>query len=157
MWCLTLFRMFLTVAWAAGIPVRAPQSAQTSCTSSESAAYHNTVPGVKYLGSKVCAECHKDIYENFSKTGMGRSMSTIRPSVLGKVPATGTVFAKDLNRSFQVYRQGSDLYQSEYEVDAKGKEIYETEIGPIRYSAGTGSGFRHLQPNRGGTVTRSGV
>jgi len=121
---LTLFRIFLTAAWAAGIPVRAPQSAQTPRTSSESAAYQNTVPGVKYLGSKVCAGCRKDICENFSKTGMGRSMSAITPSVLDKVPATATVFAKDLSRSFQVYRQGSDLYQSEYEVDAKGKAAF---------------------------------
>ena len=124
---LMLFYIFLgtlTATLAAGIPVCAPQSAQTSRTSSESAAYHNTVSGVKYLGSKVRAECHKDIYEKFSKTGMGRSMSTITPSVLDKVPATATVFAKDLNRSFQVYRQGSDLYQSEYEVDAKGKAAF---------------------------------
>ncbi|HET7842447.1 MAG TPA: hypothetical protein VFM21_12610, partial [Terriglobia bacterium] len=36
--------------------------------------FKNAAPGVVYVGSKTCAECHSDIYESFRKTDMGRSM-----------------------------------------------------------------------------------
>src|SRR6266536_243597 len=39
------------------------------------AAFRNTQPGVKYVGSAACAPCHLDICKTFQKTDMGRSMS----------------------------------------------------------------------------------
>jgi hypothetical protein len=104
--CLTLSQILLTAALAAGHSAQTPHPGQASLIPSQSRAYRNTEPGMKYLGSKVCAECHKQIYEAFSKTDMGRSMSGITPSWLEELPATATITAKDLNRSFQVYRQG---------------------------------------------------
>jgi Flp pilus assembly protein TadD len=139
--CLTLFHILLgmlTATLAADKSAAAPQSARPSRTPSESTVYRNTVPGVKYLGSKVCAACHKDIYDNFSKTGMGRSMSPVTRSALEKVPAPVTVFAKDLNRRFQVYRQGSDLYQSESVVDADGKEVFKS-THKLEFIVGSGA------------------
>ncbi len=37
--------------------------------------FRNTAPGVAYVGSKACLECHADIYSVYVKTDMGRSMS----------------------------------------------------------------------------------
>jgi hypothetical protein len=138
MCCLALLYVLLAAAPAPGHPARAPQSAQESRIPAQSVAFRNTVPGVKYLGSKVCAECHKEICASFGRTGMGRSMSTITPSLLEKLPASATVSAKALNRTFQVYRQGADLYQSEFEVDATGKEAFR-ESYKIEYIVGSGA------------------
>ena len=87
--------------------------------------YRNTVPGALYVGSQKCASCHQDIYDEFRKTGMGQSMSLPSdPSQLAKVSSPVQVFDKKANRHFEVYRQGSDIYQTEYELDAAGKEVF---------------------------------
>ncbi len=35
----------------------------------------------EYVESATCASCHRDIWETYRKTGMGRSFSHFRPSV----------------------------------------------------------------------------
>ena len=35
-----------------------------------------------YIGSQACSECHLDIYQRFTKTSMGRSMSKVTPAFL---------------------------------------------------------------------------
>ncbi|HKS95904.1 MAG TPA: hypothetical protein VJV74_07185, partial [Terriglobia bacterium] len=83
------------------------------------------MPGALYVGSQKCASCHQDIYDEFRKTGMGQSMSLPSdPSQLAKVSSPVQVFDKKANRHFEVYRQGSDIYQTEYELDAAGKEVF---------------------------------
>jgi len=138
MGCLILLQIFLTAAFAAGHPAQAPQPAQSSRIRSQSAAYLNTAPGVKYVGSKACAGCHQQICETFGKTDMGRSMSTVTASLLEKIPSSATVSVKALNRSFQVYRQGPDLFQSEFELDATGKEVFR-ETHKVDYVVGSGA------------------
>jgi len=32
----------------------------------------NAAPGVPYVGSKVCAGCHRGIYDEYVRTPMGR-------------------------------------------------------------------------------------
>ena len=81
--------------------------------------YFNVQPGVNYVGSKACAPCHKDIYDHFVRTEMGRSMSLPDlPSQLEKVPKPVTVYDKQAGLYFQVIRQGSDLYQSAHRTRA---------------------------------------
>ena len=77
------------------------------------------------MGSKACAPCHKDIYDQFVKTEMGRSMSLPDvPSQLEKVPKPVTAYDKQIGRYFEVARQGSDLYQSEYALDSAGEVLF---------------------------------
>jgi len=138
---LTLFPVLLGLMPAvvpAGNSAVASQPARPLRSTSGSTVYRNAVPGVKYVGSKVCAECHKDIYDSFSKTGMGRSMSSVTGSELEKVPASVTVSVRGLNRRFQVYRQGSDLYQSESVLDANGKEVFKS-THKIEFIVGSGA------------------
>lgn len=47
-----------------------------------------------------------------------------RAEELARAPKPVTIHCKDLNRYFQVYREGNDLFQSEYELDAQGKTVY---------------------------------
>src|SRR5690348_2751230 len=37
--------------------------------------YRNTAPGVAYVGSQACAQCHGDINEKFVKTDMGHTLA----------------------------------------------------------------------------------
>jgi hypothetical protein len=46
------------------------------------------------------------------------------PAELARVPRTVTVYVKNLDRYFQVARVGSDVYQSEYQLDEKGNKVF---------------------------------
>jgi hypothetical protein len=112
-------------------------------------AYRNTAPSVAYLGSKRCAGCHKDIYDQYTQTDMGRSMSLpSHPSQLKKVGAPITIFNKTLNRYFQVFREGSDTYQSEYELDPDGKEVFKN-VQKVEYVIGSGANGHSYVVRRG--------
>jgi hypothetical protein len=104
--------------------------------------YRNAAPGMAYTGSGACAPCHKDIYEDYVKTDMGRSMSSAlgpaASSLLDAVPTAATIYNKDLNRYFQVSHQGSAWYQSEYELNADGSEVFRN-TKKIEYIVGSGA------------------
>lgn len=105
----------------------------------------NGGPGVSYVGSRVCASCHVDIYNRFIATDMGRSVSL--PDSAGQQAITSTpvtVKAKEYNRYFQVFRRGSNIYQSEYELGEGGKEIFR-DTQKVNYVIGAGvNGFTYV-------------
>jgi len=73
----------------------------------------NTAPGVAYTGSVSCSGCHADLDRSFHLTPMGHSMAPANaPSELAKVPSRITVYNQELDRYFQVVREGSDIYQT---------------------------------------------
>ncbi|HME00096.1 MAG TPA: tetratricopeptide repeat protein [Terriglobia bacterium] len=87
--------------------------------------FRNAEAGVAYVGSKACAECHFDIYESYRKTDMGRAMSLPGDwKDFDGLAATVKVDNPKTHRSYEVYRRGADLFQSEYELDAEGKEVF---------------------------------
>ncbi len=101
--------------------------------------FKNAAPGVAYVGSKTCAECHSDVYASFRKTDMGRSMSqpdeftqlkTLHEPVRIKHPRA--------DRYYEIYRRGAEIYESETELDAAGKEIYRDEH-KLEYVIGSGA------------------
>lgn len=112
--------------------------------------YLNTKPGVSYVGSQVCAQCHQAIADSFSQTDMGRSMSLPgSPSQLERVKNPVTVYDKEIDRYFKVFRQGSGIYQSEFALDSSGKMIFD-HVEKIAYEVGAGeNGFSYLI-DRGG-------
>ena len=77
-----------------------------------------------YLGSKICSKCHPSIYESFSRTDMGRSMSEITPALLGRIPTSTNIFDATLKRHFDIFARENSLYQSEYETTADGKTFF---------------------------------
>jgi hypothetical protein len=84
----------------------------------------NPAANAGYVGSRVCAKCHSSIYESFSRTDMGRSMSEITPALLQRVPAAASIFEPGLNRHFEIYVRDGNLYQSEYQTAEDGKEVF---------------------------------
>lgn len=95
----------------------------------------------EYVGSQTCSQCHFEIYQRYSQTDMGRSMSLVSPAFLGKLPLPASQTSETLHRQFDVYSKAGTLFQSESGVDADGKESFRSER-PIRWVIGAGvNGF----------------
>jgi tetratricopeptide repeat protein len=77
-----------------------------------------------YVGSEECALCHNDIYEKYSRTDMGRSMVKGDASLLKNISTTASVFDQRLNRHFEQYVKDGALFQSEFESNADGKNVF---------------------------------
>jgi hypothetical protein len=100
--------------------------------------FRNATGEARYVGSKACAECHADIYRNYFNTDMGRAMSVPgNPNRFDGLTAPVKVDHPKINRSYEVYDRDSDLYESEFELDAKGKDIYQDDR-KISYIVGSG-------------------
>src|ERR1700722_6826945 len=79
-------------------------------------------PNAGYVGSQACSPCHQGIYQQFTKTSMGRSMSLVTPAFLQKASLPAQFFNERLDRLFEVYPQDGKLYQSESATGVDGKE-----------------------------------
>ncbi len=87
--------------------------------------YRNTGPDVAYVGSSLCSGCHEEIFQKYRQTPMGNSMAPASsPSELARVPKPVTVHSQKLNRYFEVFQEGPDLYQSEYALDENGQTTF---------------------------------
>ena len=91
-----------------------------------------------YVGSRVCSKCHASIYASFSRTDMGHSMSEITPALLEKIPTSGSIFDPSLNRHFAISAHDNNLYQSEYETNASGNEVFR-ETRKVEWIIGSGA------------------
>jgi len=98
----------------------------------------NTAANVHYVGSKVCASCHMAIYEKYLRTAMGHS-TTLPGSILdaGWLSKPVDIFNQAHNRHYQVFAKGTSVYESEYELDDRGKEVFRHEE-TLAYVVGTG-------------------
>jgi hypothetical protein len=101
-----------------------------------------------YVGSQVCSLCHPSIYESFSRTDMGRSMSEITPALLGKMTTADSVFDSKRNRHFEIFARDGNLYQSEYEMAANGKEVFR-DTRKVEWIIGSGA-------NGSGAIVKQG-
>jgi hypothetical protein len=102
------------------------------------AAFRNTAPGVRYLGSKVCVGCHSQIYQQFSRTDMAHS--TFLPGKivdLGWLNKPVDIFNEKHNRHYQIYSRDFRIYQSEYGLDEQGKEVFR-HTQELAYMVGSG-------------------
>lgn len=121
----------------------APCSAAAQAQREDGAvSYLNAKPGVKYVGSKACAECHAGIYNEYVKTAMGRSM-TVPADRAGFLSTPATVQSEKFHRSFEAFRQNGDLFQAESEPDGSGGVF--RDIERIAYVIGAGqNGYGYL-------------
>ncbi len=92
-----------------------------------------------YVGSPVCAGCHAEVYRSYRETDMGRSMALAsETSQLEKVPASVDVRNQRLNRNFAVLSRDGAIYQSEYELDPSGAEVFRN-TQKLAYVMGSGA------------------
>src|SRR5262245_50621244 len=76
-----------------------------------------------YVGSGDCARCHREIYNSYQRTGMGRSMSSVNPGWLNSHEASGSIADTTNHLKFEVSAADGKLFQSQYELGADGQEI----------------------------------
>jgi hypothetical protein len=97
-----------------------------------------------YVGSLACSRCHAAIYNHFARTSMGRSMTPVTPEFLRTMPTYSSIYDPKLDRHFEVTSKDGKLYQSEYQVDAEGKEVFRS-THPIQWIIGANAnGFGAL-------------
>jgi hypothetical protein len=80
-----------------------------------------------YVGSTACSRCHAEIYNHFAATSMGRSMRSTAPAspdFLHTVPISASIYDQKFDRHFEVHAEDGKLYQSEYQLDASGHEVF---------------------------------
>lgn len=127
LWILSLTALL----WAASRHVASVKAAQASDKS----------PSGDYVGSETCSACHRDIYDAYKKTSMGHSMAEITPALLAAMQLPATYDDAKLNRHFSVYAQDGNLYQSEFETDASGKDVFR-DVHQLKWKIGAGeNGF----------------
>jgi len=93
---------------------------------------------VAFVGSRRCegAGCHEELCRNYYQTPHGKSMGPANADFeLAKVPQGVTVYNKKLDRYYEVARVGSDLYQTQYQLDANGNKTF-TATHKLEYRIG---------------------
>ena len=104
----------------------------------------NAAPGVGYVGSKMCAGCHAEIYRSYLRTAMGRSVTKASSETLS---APVAVQSQALDRLFTVSRDASGLYQTESQ-EAGGRKVFENKQR-IEYVIGSGENGKSYVVRRG--------
>src|SRR2546428_13096477 len=83
--------------------------------------YLNARAGVAYVGDEVCRDCHESQYNDFKKTGMGKSLSVPGPSNWPEFTKPVTLFSKKLGLSYTVSVSGGKMNHTESKRLADGR------------------------------------
>ena len=67
---------------------------------------------------------------------MGRSLAPVTPEFLRTTPVSASVYNQKLDRHYEVHADGGKLYQSEFQIDAVGHEVFRN-THEIRWIVGT--------------------
>jgi hypothetical protein len=100
-----------------------------------------------YVGSKACAQCHRAIFNTFSRTHMGRSMSEVTPEFLKTIPASASIFEERTKCHYEISVHDGNLYQNQSEISPSGETVFR-ESRKIDWIIGAGAN------GLGGLVTR---
>ena len=96
-------------------------------STTESEAVQATTKNDGYVGSHACSGCHSKIYREYMRTGMGRSMSSVSPSLLQNLHVPAVHSNQRLDRRYEVIARDGKLYESEYALNGSGREIFRDE------------------------------
>jgi hypothetical protein len=109
----------------------------------------NTVPGIHYVGSAICRTCHPAEYRSFRQSKMGRSFFRPDQSATDLVGPGVTIYNQALDRYFRTYTDNGAVYQSEYQLDSQGHDVFRVSHR-LTYVVGTGeNGYSFLVENSG--------
>src|SRR5262245_50337449 len=92
-----------------------------------------------YISSTACAGCHREIWDRFARTGMGRSMQAASANVMPPGFAERqTFYHKASDRHYTLIERDGRFYQRRHQVGPGGREenIFEREI---HYVVGSGN------------------
>ena len=104
--------------------------------------YANAARNVKYVGSRRCAACHQEIFESYSTSEMGRSMSLPDTAgASGEFPLQEVVTDSASNFSYEMVMHDGHLYQREIRQTAGGKIVHDRSMR-VDYVIGSGNNLR---------------
>lgn len=113
-----------------------------------------SIPGV-YGGesSRVCAGCHREIWDTYRRTGMGKSFYRPSPDkMVEDFAPKSTYYHQPSDSYFVMIHRGDEYYQRRYQLDAKGQQIHIMEKR-VDYIMGSGSHARtYLHRTGAGTL-----
>ena len=102
----------------------------------------------EYVDGRVCATCHRQIAEEYARTGMGRSF--FRPSVADSIE--GDYYHELSDTHFSMVRRAGQLYQRRWQIGFDGKETNVEELR-VDYVMGSGNHARtYLNRTARGTL-----
>ena len=104
----------------------------------------NTDPNVAYVGSQVCASCHREIYDSYATSAMGRSMAPVDLATEPFAADQAPVVSERLNRRFFNERRPDGIFQRETEARSSGSPSFDS-AHKLAYAIGSGvNGFSYL-------------
>lgn len=89
-----------------------------------------------YTGSKACARCHSAIYSKYLNTAMGRSLVPAQET--RRLAPMQPVRVMESGITYELSRQGDDLYQTEYRQDGSGHDVFRVSW-KLEYAIGSGA------------------
>ena len=124
---------------AAGKPTRVAGALAVSADTSWSGNFANQRPGVAYVGTAACADCHGLLAESFAAHGMARTfarMDSTRP--IADWATQQVVVDRKTGLRYQPYRQGGRFFIRESLPDDNGREIHSLSR-EAHYTFGSGT------------------
>ncbi|MEZ5356735.1 MAG: hypothetical protein R2762_29200 [Bryobacteraceae bacterium] len=87
----------------------------------------------------LCAGCHRDVWQSYMRTGMGRSFARAAPA---NTQVTPNAFYHSPSESFfAMVERGGEYFQRRHQVDAAGREVNVMEKR-VDYVMGSGNHAR---------------
>lgn len=91
-----------------------------------------------YIDSSACAGCHKQIWETYKLTGMGRSFGRAKPETVGPAFDGGNTFHHTVSdRSYSLFTRDGKYYQRRFQ--GREQNVLEKEV---HYVVGSGNHAR---------------
>lgn len=93
-------------------------------------------------GSRICAGCHRQIWETYRRTGMGRSFYRPSPeNMTGEFLGKSAYYHQPSDSYFETIRRDGEYFQRRYQLDRAGKRVNVMEKR-IDYVLGSGNHAR---------------
>ena len=99
-----------------------------------------------YVSPEVCATCHRDIWETYRRTGMGRSFASVADATaLEDYEGKNTYYHKASDRYYTMYRKDGKVYQRRHQIGFDGKEtnVVEQQVDFVLGSGNHSRSYLH--------------
>ncbi|MFN0051248.1 MAG: tetratricopeptide repeat protein [Planctomycetales bacterium] len=92
-----------------------------------------------WVGSQVCAECHRELFESFQRHPMGQSAAAVHDASPVEDYTRATSFFRPESREYRVERTADGVWHHELMTDDEGELIYDQQVA---IDVAIGSGVR---------------
>lgn len=101
--------------------------------------------GSDYVDSQVCAACHQQIYQDYMRTGMGRSFFRPSPSNTLEDYTKPDYYHALSDTHYSMVRRGGEYFQRRWQIGFDGKEtnVEETKIDYVMGSGNHARSYLH--------------